>query len=226
MRILIACEESQRMCIAFRARGHEAYSCDLMECSGGHPEWHIKGDVLPILNGNIWFLTQDLCMHSINGSWDMIIAHPPCTYLTNAGTSAFSLKVNPPEKVIDRWDKRCAAAVFFMQCVLADCPRIAVENPVGIMSRLYRPPDQIIHPYYFIDDPQSPEYVSKATCLWLKGLPLLICCYKSYSNAKRYGVLGNSKARCWTDIVKHDSVTRSKSFNCICAAIADQWGNV
>lgn len=106
MKILIACEESQRVCCAFRAKGHEAYSCDVVDCSGGHPEWHIKQDVIPLINGNCEFKTCDGTKHDIKGQWDMIIAHPPCTYLTNAATRAFSLKATPAEKVVKRWDNR------------------------------------------------------------------------------------------------------------------------
>lgn len=112
MKILIACEESQRVCCAFRAKGHEAYSCDVVDCSGGHPEWHIKQDVIPLINGDCEFKTCDGTKHDIKGQWDMIIAHPPCTYLTNAATRAFSLKATPAEKVVKRWDNRAKAAVF------------------------------------------------------------------------------------------------------------------
>lgn len=174
MKILIACEESQRVCMAFRERGHEAYSCDVIDCSGGHPEYHIKQDVLPLLNGNCTFRTCDGTEHKITGKWDMIIAHPPCTYLSNAATRAFSLRATPADKVVDRWDKRAKAAVFFMHFALADCDRIAIENPVGYMSTAYRKPDQVINPYQFATSVNDTEnYVTKRTCLWLKGLPKL-----------------------------------------------------
>lgn len=143
MKVLVACEESQRVCIAFREKGHEAYSCDVQECSGGHPELHIKGDCLPLLNGNCEFVTMDGETHKIEGTWDVLIAHPPCTDLAVSGARWF------PEKQKDfRQQKAC---VFFMQMVLADCDRIAVENPIGIMSSVYRKPDQIIQPYEYGD---------------------------------------------------------------------------
>lgn len=158
MNVLIACEESQRVCTEFRRLGHEAYSCDVQEPSGGHPEWHILGDVLEVLNpklvsrkhgcvqitsGEIRFATMDGTEHCIDGRWDLIIAHPPCTYLSSATTRHLSLRCTPAEKVVDRMWKLAASAVFFMRFVLADCERICVENPSGFMSRLYRKPDQI-----------------------------------------------------------------------------------
>ena len=167
MKILIACEESQAVTKEFRAKGHEAFSCDIIDCSGGHPEWHIKGDVLPLLDGDCNFKTSDGSDHSIVGNWDMIIAFPPCTYLTNAGTRHFSLKCNPPEKVQKRIKLREEAFMFFMRFANANCDKIAIENPVGYMNKNYRKPDQIIHPYYFGDN------AKKRTCLWIKGLDKL-----------------------------------------------------
>ena len=149
MKVLVACEESQRVCTAFRERGHEAYSCDIIDCSGGHPEWHVKQDVLPLLDGDCSFKTMDKIQHKIFGKWDLIIAHPPCIYLSNVATRSFSLKCTPAEKVIQRWEERAKAAVFFMNFILADCEKIAVENPVGFMNTAYRKPTQIIHPYMF-----------------------------------------------------------------------------
>ena len=149
MKILVACEESGRVTAEFRKRGHEAYSCDILPTSGGHPEWHIQGDVLPLLKQK----------------WDMIIAFPPCTYLTVSGNRWFADRYG--KKALERKQKRKEAAEFFMAFALADCPKIAIENPVGYMSNAYRKPDQIIQPYYFGDEAR------KTTCLWLKGLPLL-----------------------------------------------------
>lgn len=143
MRVLVACEESQAVCIAFRERGHEAYSCDLQDCSGGHPEWHLKCDALEMLKL----------------PWDLIIAHPPCTDLSSSGARWF------PEKQAD--GRQLRSIEFFMKFTEADCPRIAIENPVGIMSTKYRKPDQIIQPWQF------GHGETKATCLWLKGLPKL-----------------------------------------------------
>lgn len=143
MRILIACEESQAVCKEFRARGHEAYSCDILPATGGYPEWHIQDDVLKHLNDG----------------WDMMIASPPCTHLAASGAAWFEQK---------RKDGRQQQGIdFFMAMINAPIEKIAVENPVGIMSKIYRSPDQIIHPYYFGDPHQ------KSTCLWLKNLPLL-----------------------------------------------------
>ena len=127
MKVLIACEESQEVCKAFRARGHEAYSCDIQEPSGGHPEWHILGDALKALEGG-QVVTMDGVTHDV-GKWDLLIAHPPCTYLSNAATRSYSLRVTPAEKVVSRWAERVKAAVFFMRFALADVPKIAVENP-------------------------------------------------------------------------------------------------
>ena len=103
MNVLIACEESQVVCIAFRQKGHRAFSCDIQECSGGHPEWHIQVDCLPLINGNCKFTTMDGEVHKMDGKWDLLIAHPPCTFLSNVATRQYSLKCCPPEKVIARW---------------------------------------------------------------------------------------------------------------------------
>lgn len=163
MKILVACEESQAVTIQARLHGHEAYSYDILECSGGHPEWHIKQDVLPLLNGHCSFTTMDGTEHRIDGKWDMIIAHPPCTRLCVSGQrwlfwgdDAYkSLKLEEQRKAI----------VFFMHFALADCDRIAIENPIGIMSKAYRKPDCCYNPYDF-----EGETECKKTCLWLKGL--------------------------------------------------------
>lgn len=121
MKVLIACEESQRVCIAFRKRGHEAYSCDIQEPSGGHPEWHILGDALEAIKGGV-ITTADGKTHDV-GRWDLLIAHPPCTYLSNVATRSFSLRCTPPEKVVSRWEERARGAVFFMQFLLANAER-------------------------------------------------------------------------------------------------------
>lgn len=165
--MLIACEESQEVCKAFRAKGHEAYSCDIQECSGGHPEWHILGDALSYINGSCQFTTMDGTIHRIDGKWDLLIAHPPCTYLTVSGNRWFNVE-KYGEKAIKRYKNREKAADFFMKFINADCRKIAVENPVGYMSNNYRKPDQTIQPYQFGHN------VSKKTCLWLKDLPHLI----------------------------------------------------
>lgn len=128
MKVLIGCEESQRVCIEFRKRGHEAYSCDIVECSGGHPEWHIQGDVLPILDGNTSFMTADGVCHTIDGKWDMVIAHPPCTYLTVSGNDWFNIE-KYGAKAVQRHKDRAEAIEFFMAFVNAECDHIAIENP-------------------------------------------------------------------------------------------------
>lgn len=218
MKVLVACEESQEVCKAFRAKGHEAYSCDLQECSGGHPEWHYTGDVLPLLNGNVTFLTDGGGTAVIDGEWDLIIAHPPCTDLAVSGARWFS------EKQKDfRQQKAC---VFFMYFALAHCKKIAVENPIGIMSNCYRKPDQIIQPY---------EYghpVRKATCLWLCGLPMLeptdiVSTTEdkngfSIGGAMRYAHDENGKILPWND--PRTAKARSKTFTGIAKAMAEQWG--
>lgn len=166
MKVLVACEESQRVCAAFRQKGHEAYSCDIQECSGGHPEWHILGDVLPILNGNTKFITQDGRPHYISGKWDIIIAHPPCTYLTVTGNRWFNIE-KYGKKAIKRYEQRKEAIQFFFRIVNANCDKIAIENPIGIMSTVWGKPTQIIQPFMF------GEPFEKKTCLWLKNLPKL-----------------------------------------------------
>ena len=132
MKVLVACEESQTVCKAFRDLGHEAYSCDIKKPSGGHPEWHILNDALKTLEGGA-VVTMDGRVHNV-GKWDMLIAHPPCTYLSNVATRAFSLKCTEPEKVAERWRERAYGAVFFMHFVLAHIDKICVENPVGFVN--------------------------------------------------------------------------------------------
>lgn len=147
-KLLVACEESQTVCAAFRRIGWEAYSADILEPSGGHPEWHILGDVLPLINGQCSFQTMDGTEHEIAGRWDMMIAFPPCTYLTATGNRWFNVE-KYGEKAIRRIQNRVDALEFFMKLASADCERIAIENPVGIVSTHWRKPDQIIQPYQF-----------------------------------------------------------------------------
>ncbi len=232
MRVLVACEESQRVCMAFREKGHEAYSCDIIDCSGGHPEWHIKQDVIPLLNGHCEFITCDGKTHEIENSWDLLIAHPPCTYLTNAAERSFSLKASSPEKVVKHWKNRAKASVFFMHFVLADCDRIVVENPVGFMSTAYKKPDQIINPYEFassIDDKEN--YVTKRTCLWLRGLPKLKTNNLPKPTMEKYfsTYTGGYKSKIWCTYgsccsYKNRQKERSKTFPGIAKAMAEQWG--
>ena len=148
MKVLVACEESQRVCIAFRERGHEAYSCDIIDQSGGHPEWHIKQDALSLLNGNCEFKTTDGTKHKIDGKWDLIIAHPPCTYLSNAGAARLFRKIDNKQYInADRYKKGLEAKEFFMHFYTADCEKMCIENPVP--TRIWELPEytQIIQPY-------------------------------------------------------------------------------
>lgn len=175
MRILVACEESQAVTIELRKLGHEAYSCDIIDCSGGHPEWHIKDDVLKVLNptqhctpvGDVFegieFKTVDGEAHTIQPKWDLIIAHPPCTRLCNSGQRW--LYWGSEEYRAKKKQEQEEAIEFFMRFVNADCEKIAIENPSGIMSTLYRKPDCTYNPYDF-----EGETECKKTCLWLKGL--------------------------------------------------------
>lgn len=224
MKILIACEESQTVCKAFREKGHEAYSCDIQEPSGGHPEWHILGNAIEALVGGK-VVTMDGETHDI-GNWDMLIAHPPCTYLSNVCTRGFSLKSTAAEKVVERWKERAYGAVFFMRFALAPIPRICVENPVGFMNTAYRKPDQIIDPYMFATSVEDTEnYVTKRTCLWLKGLPKLKGTgLPKPDNKTMFGSWGNGKARCWEDSFSRNGKVRSKTFPGIAKAMAEQWG--
>lgn len=221
MNILIACEESQRVCIEFRKLGHNCFSCDIEPESGGHPEWHIQGDCLPILspnNGKIIFSTVDKVEHQIN-RWDLIIAHPPCTFLTNTGNRWFNVE-KYGEKAIKRLADREEAIHFFMEFVNADCDHIAIENPIGCMSTRYRKPEQIIQPYEY-GDPER-----KSTCLWLKNLPKLV---PTNIVEPELITLPNGKTmskyhyETWKLSSKERAKARSKTFPGIAKAIAEQW---
>ena len=244
MNILVACEESQAVTIELRKLGHEAYSCDIIECSGGHPEWHIMQDVLQILNPSyipIWdgrttikgieFKTCDGKEHFISNKWDMIIAFPPCTHLAVSGARHFEKK---------RADGRQREGIeFFCQFLNAECDRIAIENPVGIISGDYIPkhfpdlaekyglprrPSQIIQPYEF-GHPNK-----KTTCLWLKGLQYLVPTEIinpepdfEYPNGKKYpNWMMETLKKCKTP--EERSTARSKTFPGIAKAMAEQWG--
>ena len=229
LKVLVACEESQRTTTEFRKRGHEAYSCDILECSGGHPEWHVKGDVTALINGHTQFQTMDGKTHEIEGKWDLIIAHPPCTYLSIAGNRYFN-EERYGDKARERKAKREDAVQFFMKFVNADCDHIAIENPVGTINTRYRKPDQAIQPYEF------GHPVSKKTCLWLKGLPLLVPTKivepeKIHSKGKSGGYSGpswyvtdeNGKILSWRD--PRTAKARSKTYEGIAEAFAEQWGS-
>ena len=235
MNVLVACEESQRVCIAFRDKGHNAFSCDILTCSGGHPEWHICGDVLPLLNGNCVFRTMDGVKQRIDGKWDLIIAFPPCTHLAVSGAAWFEKK---------RADGRQKDGIeFFVKFLNADCDRIAIENPVGIISGDYIPkwfpeladkygfpikPTQKIHPWMFGDN------FSKTTCLWIKGLPALTPLITEQPELEWFEWVdtktGKRKrepkwvADAWKLSPKERSKVRSKTFPGIAKAMAEQWG--
>ena len=234
MRILVACEESQAVTIELRKLGHEAYSCDIEPCSGGHPEWHLQEDVTRILNGKCKFKTVDGEWHYVQGAWDMIIAHPPCTYLTTCANRAYSLKFNTPEKVLQRYKDRDEAIRFFVTIANADCEKIAIENPQGYMNTHYRKPDQTIHPYYFAESQNDAvNYHQKKTCLWLKGLPLLVRRSDLPKPPPKYisqGKKTKGKAIGWCEGIseisggcKERSKARSKTVPGIAKAIAEQW---
>ncbi len=202
MRVLVACEESQRVCIEFRRLGHEAYSCDIEPCSGGHPEWHLQVDALELLK---------IC-------WDIIIAHPPCTYLSNAGAVRMRVK---GEIVRERYQKAMEAKEFFMRFYNANCPRIAIENPTPMKLVELPPYDQVVQPYDF-----GHPY-SKRTCLWLKGLPPLFATeiiqdHEPYVNGGCKDSLGNYRR--FRGRKERDKKTRSKTFPGIAKAMAEQWG--
>jgi hypothetical protein len=214
MKILIACEESQAVCKEFRAIGHEAYSADIQECSGGHPEWHIMQDVLPLLNGNCEFKTCDGVLHRVVGRWDMIIAFPPCTNLAVSGARHFARKIadGTQQKSIE----------FFMKFTNADCKKIAIENPIGIMSTHYRNPTQIIQPFEY-GHPHR-----KATCLWLKGLPNLqptnIVKVTDIREFKKKDGTTTTYSDWYNKGGKERQKNRSKTFLGIAKAMAEQWG--
>ena len=230
---LIACEESQRICIELRSIGIEAYSCDILDCSGGHSEWHIKQSVEPLLNGKTKFKTCDNTDHSVD-NWDLIIAHPPCTYLSIAGNSYFypsgypRLAKNDPDLVNSLIERRKAnrenAIQFFMMFTKVSCKHVAIENPIGVMSTVYRKPDCIIQPYQF----GAP--VSKPTCLWLKGLPALnpTCIVKPKDRIKYPSGKTDDPWHAETrKLPPHERAKeRSKTFPGIAKAIAKQWGTI
>lgn len=223
MNVLIACEESQEVCKAFRSKGHNAYSCDIQEPSGGHPEWHILGDAVQAMMGGR-IVTMDGKSHYIE-KWDLLIAHPPCTYLSNAGARWYSLRLNSAEAVVKRMCKREEAIVFFMQCVLAPVEKICVENPIGRMNAIYRKADQIINPYYFAKDENDTEnYEKKRTGLWLKNLPLLT--YNAPKPPEPKGFTGDGRAYYWSDSLygPDKAKNRAKTFPGVAQAMAEQWG--
>lgn len=232
MNILVACEESQAVTTELRKLGHNAFSCDLIECSGGHPEWHIKQSVQPLLNGRCSFKTMDGTEHTISDRWDMILAFPPCTYLTVTGNRWFDV-VKYQYDAQKRWDNRCVAICFFLSIAYADCNKIAIENPLGVMSRLYRKPDQIIQPWQFALSEE--EKTVKSTCLWLKGLQPLTpfikekpeLAYHKWTTPdgkEKQQSLWYYKTRCLPHSERANAA--SKTFPGIARAMAEQWGGI
>ena len=219
MKILIACEESQRVCVAFRNKGHEAYSCDILPCSGGHPDWHIQDDVKPLLDGCCRFFTMDGKAHDIL-EWDMIIAFPPCTYFTCASACRMFHKDENGISHLDkeRYEKMLVFRDLFYAIYNASCPKIVIENPTYMKIAELPKHSQVIQPWQF------GEPWTKRTCLWLKGVkdlkptnivePTNGPWVSSGSTYRRYG-FSNGKVK---------SIERSKTFQGIADAMADQWG--
>lgn len=203
MNVLICCEESQTSTIEFRKLGYNAYSCDIQYCSGGFPEWHIQGDCIPLINGSCSFVTCDGVSHFINGKWDLIIAHPPCTYLSRAGAS--SLYKKPGVIDSERYKLVLEARDFFLRFYNADCPHICIENPVPF--RIAGLPDysQMIQPFMF------GEPFSKKTYLWTKGLPYL----------KPTNILSDYVS--YIAVCSSSKKVRSKTFVGIAKAFASQY---
>lgn len=215
MLVLVGCEESQEVCKAFRAKGHEAYSCDLLPCSGGHPEWHLQRDLLEVMYED----------------WDIMIAFPPCTYLTVTANKWY--KDQPPRKSgtlvgAERREARLKAIDFAKRLFNCGIPKIAMENPIGVLSTAFRKPDQIIQPFQF------GHAERKSTCLWLKGLPKLeatkIVKPVSYvAGGKNYSPTNYNSKRSLNRLDclppgKERSKLRSKTYPGIAKAMAEQWG--
>ena len=219
MNVLIACEESQIVCKAFRKKGHRAFSCDIQECSGGHPEWHIQGDVLPLLNGNCDFITQDGKSHTQTDAWDLIIAHPPCTRLCNSGQRW--LYWGDEEYRTKKKKEQEEGIAFFMEFTKTNAKMVAVENPRGIMSTLYRKPDFTYNPYDF-----EGETECKKTCIWLIGdIKPLRPAQNLPEELRTQGIWKanfDGKQYAWDspEVAK----LRSKTPLGVADAMADQWG--
>lgn len=216
MKVLVACEESQAVTKELRLLNHEAYSCDLLPCSGGHPEWHIQGDVLDILDEG----------------WDMMIAHPPCTYLAVSGARWF---YHPDDKMLpvehrrahprfpNRRKDQLEALEFFMRLANANIEKIAIENPIGVVSSYWRKPDQIVQPYMFGDE------ATKTTCLWLKNLPKLVSTDVVGRGERIRFASGRSQPKWYSDALVNAKSSeerrnlRSKTFQGMARAMALQW---
>lgn len=218
LKILVACEESQEVCKAFRKLGHEAYSCDVIPCSGGHPEWHIQGNVLNILNGGKHIILHNGEILTID-KWDLMIAHPPCTYITKAGTRWLFPKGKLNQ---ERYKKGLEAKKFFKRLFNAHIPRICVENPVP--HKVFDMPKetQIIQPFYF------GHKVQKTTLLWLKNLPKLKSTNTLFKHIAPEFMRDNKGIRHskWFMDCGFDSKKKSKTFRGIAEAMAEQWGKL
>lgn len=218
MRVLVACEESQTVCKAFREKGHVAFSCDLQECSGGYPEWHINGDCLSLLDGDCEFVTQDGTKHTQIGEWDLIIAHPPCTYMSKAGARwMYPTAGNISE---ERLKLAMEAKEFFFKMLNAKCKRIAVENPVPLKVVGLPKPTCSVQPY------EHGEPFSKKTCLWLKNLPPItptniVSNYKPYLPSNTGGAKRGQKH---SRGVAKNAKEASKTFKGVAQAMCEQWG--
>lgn len=230
MKVLVACEESQATCKALRALGHEAYSCDLLQCSGGHPEWHFNCDVFEIIKNNGGVLQNGESVFV--KEWDLMIAHPPCTFLSNSGATWYyhpedkHLPVKerrPHPRFPNRAQDRNEAISFFKAIYNAPVKRIAIENPIGVMSTHLRKPDQIVQPYHFGDE------ASKSTCFWLKNLPPL-----KPTNIVGKGEMirlasGKTMPKWYSDALTNAKTPeerrnlRSKTFQGMADAMAAQW---
>lgn len=232
--VLIACEESQTVCKAFRKLGFNAFSCDILPCSGGHPEWHFHCDVLGVIKDKRGML-QTGEEYVLDGDWDLMIAHPPCTYLSVSGARWY---YHPDDKDLpieqrrphpnfpNRAADRKAAIEFFLALAHADIPRIAIENPVGIMSKLYQKPSQIVQPYWFGDE------ATKTTCLWLKNLPDLTPTKMVGKGERVVLSSGKSLPKWYSDSFNTKISTemrrtlRSKTFQGFADAMAEQWSKL
>ena len=224
MNVLIGCECSQVVCNEFRKLGHNAFSCDIQDEYGGHPEWHIKADVLPLLKGKCKFITSDGKSHKILSHWDLIIAHPPCTYFSNATMVNLGRK-DHPDVFNEEWkrsffEKRKNAFDFVQTIYSADCEKICIENVVGYLSTHFRKPDQYIEPYYFGDT------WKKKTCLWLKGLQPLKPTNIVEPKGKwvRHHLKTKDDLKGYENSGVYSAKEPSKTFEGIAKAMAEQWG--
>ncbi len=231
MNILVACEESQTITKELRKLGHNAYSCDLLPCSGGHPDWHFNMDVFKVIKNRGGEL-QNGEKAKLKNNWDMMIAHPPCTYLAVSGAKWFYHPEDnmlpthlrrPHPRYPNRANDREDALFFFISLMNVQIEKIAIENPIGVISTRYRKPDQIVHPYMFGDE------ASKATCLWLKGLPELEQTNLVGKGERIHFKSGKSQPKWYSDALVYSKTLeerrtmRSKTFEGMAKAMALQW---